>query len=104
MDDQNPNLEIAPHENKGLLRVVYIMGIILVLLFFALVAGIIYKSQHRIVAADLPSVVDLGLPAGTTAKESVLSGDRLTINTGSEVIVVEMSSRKILLRVKVASP
>jgi hypothetical protein len=104
MEDQNPNLEVAPHENKGLLRVVYIMGIILVLLFFALVAGIIYKSQHKVVAADLPSMVDLGLPAGTLAKEAVLSGDRLTINTGSEVIIIEMSSRKVLLRVKVASP
>jgi hypothetical protein len=104
MDDQNPNLEVAPHENKGLLRVVYIMGIILVLLFFTLVAGIIYKSQHKGVAADLPSVVDLGLPSGTLAKEAVLSGDKLTINTGSEVIIVEMSSRKVLLRIKVATP
>jgi hypothetical protein len=104
MNDQISNLEGVPPVNKGLLRVVYIMGIILVLLFFALVAGIIYKSRNRVVAADLPNVVDLGLPAGTLAKEAVLSGDKLTINTGSEVIIVEMSSRKVLLRVKVASP
>ncbi len=90
--------------NKGLLRVVYIMGIVLVLLFFALVAGIIYKSRNKVVAADLPSVVDLGLPSGTLAKEAVLTGDRLTINTGSDVIIIEMSSRKVLLRLKVANP
>jgi hypothetical protein len=104
MDDQNPDLVAAAPENKGLLRVVYIMGIILVVLFFALVAGIIYKSQHRAAVANAPGVVELGLPAGTIVRETSLTGDKLTLNTGAEVIVIELSTHKVLLRVKVANP
>jgi hypothetical protein len=37
-------------------------------------------------------------------REAALTGDRLTINTGTDVFIVEVSSRKVLLRVKVAGP
>jgi hypothetical protein len=37
-------------------------------------------------------------------REAILTGDKLTINTGTEVFIVEVSSRKVLLRVKAGSP
>ena len=48
--------------------------------------------------------MELGLPADAQVREAILTGDKLTINTGKEVFIVEVSSRKVLLRVKASSP
>jgi hypothetical protein len=48
--------------------------------------------------------VELGLPPTTQVREAILTGDKLTINTGTEVFIVEVSTRKVLLRVKATSP
>ena len=34
------------------------------------------------------------MPADTQVREAILTGDKLTINTGTEVFIVEVSSRK----------
>ncbi len=84
-----------------MLRVVYIMGIILVLLFLTLVGGIIWKAtrpaEPKPVAA--PAVLDLGLPAGTAVQSTVIDGDRLVITAGREVSVIDVRKNIILSRI-----
>ena len=80
------------------------MGAILVLLFLGLIGGIIYKIKNRAAAPEGTGLVELGLPAASVAREAALTGDRLTINTGTDGFIVGVSLRRILLRVKVAGP
>ena len=94
----------APPVNRFLVWAVYFMGAILVLLFLGLIGGIIYKIKNRVVMPEGTGLVELGLPADTSVREATLTGDRLTINTGVEVFIVEVSTRKVLLRVKATSP
>ena len=95
----------VPPSARLLLRVVYIMGIILVLLFLTLVGGIIWKSSRKAEPkADIaPPVVGLSLPQGTDIRSAEIDGDRLVINTGREVIVLDVRKNVILTRVT-ASP
>ena len=104
MDDQNSNVGEAPPVNRFLVFAVYFMGAVLVLLFLGLIGGIIYKIKNRVTLPSGTGLVELGLPANTQVREAILTGDKLTINTGTEVFIVEVSSRKVLLRVKAGSP
>ena len=104
MDDQNSNGGAAPPVNRFLVFAVYFMGALIVLLFLGLIGGIIYKIKNRVALPSGAGLVELGLPAGTQVREAILTGDKLTINTGTEVFIVEVSSRKVLLRVKAGSP
>lgn len=99
--DQQAAPEI-PASAKTLLRVVYIMGIILVLLFLLLIGGIIWKATNKASAPvnAAPPVTDLGLPPGTAVQSMILDGDRLAVNTGSEVIVIDIRKNVIISRVK----
>jgi hypothetical protein len=93
----------VPPSARLLLRVVYIMGIALVLLFLVLVGAIIWKATHKPAAEPQrpPPVVDLGVPAGTTVHSVTLDGDRLAVNTGTEVIVVDIRKNSIIARVAI---
>ena len=104
MDDQNSNMGEAPPVNRFLVWAVYVMGVIFVLMFLGLIGGIIYKIKNRVAVPEGTGLVELGLPAGASVREATLTGDRLTINTGTEVFIVEVSTRKVLLRVKATSP
>jgi hypothetical protein len=104
MDDQNSNAGEAPPVNRFLVFAVYFMGALIVLLFLGLIGGIIYKIKNRAALPSGTGLVDLGLPAGAQVREAILTGDKLTINTGTEVFIVEVSSRKVLLRVKAGPP
>jgi hypothetical protein len=86
---------------RMLLRVVYIMGIILVLLFLTLVGGIIWKATRPAEPkpAAAPAALDLGLPAGTAVQSTVIDGDRLVITAGREVIVIDVKKNLILSRI-----
>ena len=93
-----------PASAKTMIRVVYIMGIVMVLLFLVLIGSVIWKSTHRQQADNgkPPPVTDLGLPPGTVVQSMVLTGDRLAVSTGSEVIVVDIRKNVILSRVRVS--
>lgn len=90
-----------PPSARLLLRVVYSMGIVLVLLFLLLVGGIIWKSTRKgePKAEAAPASISLGLPAGTDIRAAELDGDRLVINTGREVIVVDLRKNTIIARI-----
>jgi hypothetical protein len=99
---ENEGGELPPHV-KLLKRVVYIMGVILLLLFVALIAGIVWKAKHRQPeAAPGPQVLDLGLPAGVSVKQMMLDGDRLALDIGSEVLVVDTRRNVVLQRILLA--
>ncbi len=95
----------VPPSAKRMLRVVYIMGIILVLLFLTLVGAIIWKAARKPAVPPVlpPSALSLGLPPGTDLREAQLDGDRLAINTGREVIVIDLRKNAIISRIS-ASP
>jgi hypothetical protein len=100
---QEPNEPSAgvPASARLLLRIVYIMGIILVLLFLTLVGGIIWKSSQKSQPKPQapPAMLDLGLPAGTEIRHAEIDGDRLVINTGRLVIVIDLRKNTILSRI-----
>lgn len=98
----------VPPSAKRMLRVVYIMGVILVLLFLTLVATIIWKVANRpavppVPPVPQPSALSLGLPQGTDLRDAQLDGDRLIINTGREIIVIDLRKNAITARIS-ASP
>jgi hypothetical protein len=96
-DLQQPVISETP---KWLRKLVYIMGIILLLLFFALVGGIIYKANHKpVVVPPETQVLGIGLPPDMQFKEAVLTGDKLTINAGTVVYVIDVPTHRVILRV-----
>ena len=90
-----------PPAARLLLRIVYIMGIILVLLFLTLVGGIIWKSTRKAEPKPPapPATLRLALPEGTDIRSAEIGGDRLVLNTGREVIVIDLRKNVILSRI-----
>ena len=91
----------APPVNKFLIRLVAWLGAVLLLLFALLVAGIIYKATRK--APPPPTIADVfvgvGLPPDSKFESAVLTGDKLTINTGTMVYVIDVPGRRVLLKV-----
>ena len=80
------------------------MGIALVLLFLLLIAGIVWKTANR-GAAPPPAaqVLDLGLPAGTAVRAMDLDGDRLAVDTGAEIVVIDLRRNAVVSRIGIAA-
>lgn len=97
--------EAAPASARLLLRVVYSMGVVLVLLFLLLVGGIVWKLTRPAAPPVAERVPGLGLdlPAGTLVQSMVLDGDRLAINIGTEIIVIDIRKNRILTRLAVTA-
>ena len=87
---------------KFLEAAVYIMGGLLVLMLLGLIGGIIWKVTHK---AEAPPPItlslDLGLPAGTEVKAMQLDGDRLVLNTGAEILVIDWRRNAVLSRISI---
>ena len=96
--------EGMPPTARLLLRVVIIMGVVLLLLFVALVGGIIWKSARKAepMADAPPPQISLGLPQDAEIRSTALDGDRLVINTGREVVIVDIRKNAIVSRVSVS--
>jgi uncharacterized membrane protein len=84
---------------KRLLRVVYIMGIILVLLFLALMGGIVWKAQNKPKqGVSMPAAsLDIGV-AAADIRATILDGDRMAVTTTKEIVIVDVAKSKVLLR------
>jgi hypothetical protein len=96
-----PQAEGLPPSAKLLLRVVYTMGVILVLLFLTLVGGIIWKSSRKAEPnpAAPPAALLLNLAPGSEIRTTELYGDRLVLNTGREVIVLDLRKNAVVSRI-----
>jgi hypothetical protein len=93
-------MELPPSARR-MLRVVYIMGVILVLLFLALIAAIIWKANHKSAPPPPPQVqtLGLGLAPGANILSASLDGDRLVVTTAAEVIVVDVRKNAVISRI-----
>jgi hypothetical protein len=102
MDEQNQIAAETPPVNKILIRLVAWLGVLLLLMFFVLVAGIIYKATNKRALSLNPAdvVLAVGLPPDEKFQSVVLTGDKLTINTGSLVYVIDVPTRRVLLKVQ----
>ncbi len=100
--EREAELEIRQPGLKFLEAAVYIMGGLLVLMLVGLIGGIIWKVTHR---GETPPVetklLDLGLAAGAQVQAMELDGDRLAINTGGEIIVVDIRKNAVISRIAI---
>ncbi len=90
---------------KFLEAAVYIMGGLLVLMLVVLIGGIAWKIANR--GEALPpeaKLIELGLPRETKVNQLALDGDRMAIDTGAEIIVVDVRKGTIISRIKLRSP
>ncbi len=87
---------------KFLEAAVYIMGGLLVLMLVGLIGGIIWKITHR---AETPppvtQLLNLGLATGTQIQAMELAGDRLALNTGKEIIVIDIRKNAVISRISI---
>lgn len=106
MTDSGTPVETPPQPGlKFLEAAVYIMGGLLVLMFVVLIGGIAWKVTHR---GETPvpeaKLIELGLPAETRVNQMTLDGDRLAIDTGPEIIVVDVRKGAVISRIKLRAP
>jgi hypothetical protein len=96
--DSTGEAPIHPGPSKGLIFLVKAMGVILVLLFLALIGGIIWKATNKAAPAPVADIVmDLGIePASIRHME--LDGNTLAITTDKELLVLDVKQRKVILR------
>jgi hypothetical protein len=94
-----------PHEKyeptaqqKKLLRLVYIMGVVFALLFLGLIGGLIWKAMKpKAPPPVVQTVQDLGItPADVRLME--LDGDRLALTTSKELVVIDLKTKTVLIR------
>jgi len=106
MTDSGTPVETPPQPGlKFLEAAVYIMGGLLVLMFVVLLGGIAWKVTHRNeTSVPEAKLVELGLPAETKVNQLALDGDRLAIDTGTEIIVVDVRKGTVISRIKLHSP
>ena len=110
MDDDSgdlPQAAAAPAGDqpgmKYLVAAVYIMGVLLVLCFVGLIAAIVWKAMGgRSEAPAAAQTLDLALPPGTTVQSMALERDRLVLNTGREILIVDTKANRVISRITVA--
>jgi amino acid transporter len=95
--NDNAQSETPTAPPKGLLRLVYIMGIVLVLLFLALIGGIVWKANQKASAPKPEIAVDFGL-GQSQVKQMVFNGNMLAVTTDKELIVIDVNKRTVLMR------
>jgi hypothetical protein len=90
--------EVYPGTPKSLLMLVKIMGVIMVLLFLGLIAGIIWKATNRTTPPITTDVtMELGLDPATI-RQMALDGNTLAITTDKDLLVIDLKLRKVILR------
>jgi hypothetical protein len=106
MDELPPDQQTpvaVPPSAKLIIAVVYIMSGLLVLMFLALVGGVIWKIVNKTPKeiAGPPPVIDLALPVDARVEAIALDGDKLAVNTGSEIIVIDIRKNAVVARIAV---
>jgi len=93
-----------PPDTRLLLRTVYIMGVVLVLLLFAVVAGVIWKATRPAAPKEAlaPASLDLGLAADERVVATALDGDRLALTTTRGIVIVDLRKQAVVARIEFA--
>jgi hypothetical protein len=97
--DSTGEAPVHPGPSKGLIFLVKAMGLVLVLLFLALIGGIIWKATHK--TTPVPTTESLTLDLGinpATIRNMALDGNMLAVTTDKELVVIDIKQRKVLLR------
>jgi hypothetical protein len=95
----NTNEQVVQPPPKALLRLVYIMGIVLVLLFLGFIGAVIWKAKARKPVVPVSPEMELPLN-GAKVVSSALQDGQLLVTTESELIVVDVNRKTVVLRVK----
>jgi hypothetical protein len=96
--DSTETPAVHPEPSPGLVRLVKVLGVVMVLLFLALIGGIIWKATHKAPPPPIADVVmDLGIDPGSI-KQMALDGDTLALSTDKELVVIDLKRRKVTLR------
>ena len=114
--------EAAPAEARparrdtGLVRalkiLVIVLGVLLILGFFTIVARLVYLAARPSPPADAPAAAgtktSLELPAGANVRTIALSGDRLAVHydapSGGGIAVLDVATGRTLARVQLHGP
>lgn len=94
-----------PPNARLLLRTVYIMGVVLVLLLIAVIAGIVWKATRPAVPKEamVPASLDLGLAADERVVAAALDGDRLALTTTRGIVIVDLRKHAVTARIAFTS-
>jgi hypothetical protein len=94
--DSTDQATVHPAPSKALLRLVQILGLILLLLFLALIGGIIWKANNRPPEVK-EAIFELGIDPATI-RHLAVDGNTLAIATDRELLVVDVAKRKVIMR------
>jgi hypothetical protein len=107
----------APRRDAGLVRalkiLVIVLGVLLILGFFTIVARLVYLAARpgppgAVPAAGLGAKPSLELPAGAHVRAIALSGDRLAVHyeapVGGGIAVLDIATGRTLARVQLHGP
>jgi hypothetical protein len=98
LNDSTETETIHPGPPPGLLRLVKILGVVMVLLFLLLIGGIIWKATNRPPPPPPAEVVvQLGIDPASI-RHMALEGGQLALSTDTEIIVIDLKTRKPILR------
>ncbi len=94
--DSTETPDVHPGPSKGLLRLVKVLGLVMVLLFLALIGGIIWKATNKPKpAVPMPVTLDF---TGADVQHIALDGKNLAITSAHEIIVIDIATGKAVLR------
>ncbi len=95
--DSTETPPVYPGPSKGLLRLVKILGLVMILLFLALIGGIIWKATHKVPVGVKDAVMELGVDPAAI-RQLAIDGNNLAIVTDAELLVIDVAKRKIIIR------
>ncbi len=114
MDDEAPvdgQAQPAPPDPRNvrlLKRVVYILGVLIVLGTLALIGGIVWKAGQLPARPSSGSFGDtvVSVPAGSSVKHMAFDGDRLAVHVegsgGSEILLVDPRQGRLVGRIRLS--
>jgi len=89
---------------KFLEAAVYIMGGLLVLMLVGLIGGIVWKVTHRTETPPVETkLLNLGLATGIQIQAMEFDGDRVALNTGQEIIVIDIRKNSVISRISITA-
>jgi hypothetical protein len=116
-EEAAPPPAAAARRDTGLVRalkvLVIVLGVLLILGFFTIIARLVYLAARSSPPASAPAAgtgvkATLELPAGANVRAIALSGDRLAVHydapSGAAIAVLDTASGRTLARIELHGP